>query len=427
MARTHAKARREPPAGRGGRGGARRAAPARPSPLADSNLRLIWRERRISRAEIARRTGLARSTVSEIVGDLFPTGLIAEVGVGPSRGGRPPMVLEFRDDAYAILGVDMGAAHVAVALTDLRGRVLAWEERSHPVRTDPEGTRALIVELCDRCLKAWRPGVRRLVGIGVAVPSPVDPRHPDHLSEVVLPEWKGSSGLSVLAERYGVPLRVDNDANLGALAERWWGAGRDVEDFAYIKLATGVGLGHVIGGRIYRGATGVAGEIGHLAIDPHGGPCICGLRGCLATFVGAPALVARARALLDGRPDSTLAGREVTIEAIEDAALAGDALALSLVHEAAEHLGVAIAGLLNLMNPSLVVLGGGLARLGDTLLAPLRETVRTRTLISSLVACELRTSELGTRATAVGAATMVLEEALSDSRLFPAARGRRAR
>jgi predicted NBD/HSP70 family sugar kinase len=399
----------------------RRAAPARQRPLADSNLRLIWKEQRISRAEIARRTGLSRSTVSETVDALMPTGLIAEVGVAPSNGGRPPVVLEFQDDACAILGVDMGAAHVTVVLTDLRGRVLAWEHRSHPVRTNPEGTRALIVELCENCLTKWPPGIRRLVGIGVAVPSPVDPRHPDGLSEVVLPAWQGSLGLGVLTEQYGVPLMVDNDANLAALGERWWGAGREIDDFAYIKVATGVGLGHVINGRIYRGSTGVAGEIGHLAIDPHGLPCICGLRGCLATLVGAPALVARARALLADHPGSVLAGTELTLVSIEDAALAGDALALALVREAAEHLGIAVAGLLNLMNPRLVVLGGGLARLGDVILEPLRETIRHRTLISSLVACEIRTSELGERATAVGAATMVLKAALADSSLFPAA------
>lgn len=398
----------------------RRARRAGRSPLVDSNLRLIWKEQRISRAEISRRTGLSRSTVSETVDALLPTGLVAEVGVGPSNGGRPPVVLEFQDGAAAILGVDMGAAHVTVVLTDLRGRVLAREHRLHTVRDDPAGTRAAISDLCDRCLAQWPRADRRLVGIGVAVPSPVDPHHPDRLSEVVLPAWRGSLGLDGLGERFGVPLLVDNDANLGALAERWWGAGRDVDNFAFIKVATGVGMGYVINGRIYRGATGVAGEIGHLSVDPKGLPCVCGLRGCLATVVGAPALVARARALLAEHPDSVLAGGEPTLVAIEDAALAGDALALQMVHEAAENLGRAVAGLLNLMNPSLLVFGGGLARLGDVLLEPLRETIRHRTLISSLVACEIRTSELGGQATAVGAATSVLKAALANSSLFPA-------
>lgn len=403
--------------GRGGRHGGDGSL----GPLADTILRLIWQSHRISRAEIARQCELSRSTVSEIIDSILNTGLVDETGLGPSGGGRPPIVLEFQDDACGILGVEMGAAHVAVALTDLRGRVLAWEEKPHAVRTDPAGTRALIQELCDRCLATWKHGVRRLTGIGVAVPSPVDPLRPDHLSEVVLPDWGGTSGLDALRRRYRVPVMIDNDANLGALAERWWGAGRNVEDFAYIKIATGVGSGHVIGGKIYRGATGTAGEVGHLAIDPQGALCICGLRGCLATLVGSQALVARARALLAEFPGSRLAGPALSIELIEDAALAGDALALQVVHEAAEYLGIAVAGMLNLMNPTLVILGGELARVGELLLEPLRERIRSRTLVSSLAACEVRTSDLGPRSVAVGAATLVLESALNDPRLFPAA------
>jgi glucokinase-like ROK family protein len=359
------------------------------------------------------------------VATLLPTGLIAEVGAGPSRGGRRPIVLQFQDDASMILGVEMGGAHVAVALTDLRGRVLAWEHRSHLVRNDPIGSRALITEMCDACLATRPRSARRLVGIGVAVPSPVDPRHPDNLSEIVLPKWGGQLGLGPLSARYGAPLMVDNDANLGALAERWWGAGRDVDDFAYIKVATGIGSGHVIGGEIYRGATGVAGEIGHMAIDPHGELCICGLRGCLGTIVGSQVLVERARERLADYPTSILNPRKLTIESIEDAALAGDPLALQLAREAAENLGIAVAGMLNLMNPALVILGGGLTRLGELLLEPLRDTVRRRTLVSSVAAADILTSELGPRAGAIGAATLVLKEALHNSSLFPAVAGRK--
>jgi predicted NBD/HSP70 family sugar kinase len=304
-------------------------------------------------------------------------------------------------------------------LTDLRGQVLAWECREHPVRNDPTGTRALIAEFCERCLDQTEAGKRPLVGIGVAVPSPINPSHPYRLSPVVLPRWEGQLGLEDLAGRYQVPLLVDNDANLGALAEQWWGAGGDVENFAYIKVATGIGAGHVIGGEIYRGATGVAGEIGHIAIDPHGKPCLCGLSGCLATLVGGPALVDRAAQLLARYPSSALAGGELTVSAIENQALAGDHLALMVVREAAELLGIAVAGLLNLMNPSLVVVGGDLAALGDIIIDPLREVVRKRTLVSSVAAADIRTSELGPRSVAVGAATQVLKAALHDSRIFP--------
>lgn len=393
----------------------------RNSPLAEEILRLIWRERRISRADIARRLDLSRSTVSELVSGILRTGLVAEVGMGPSRGGRPPILLEFQDEACVILGVDMGAAHVGVALTDLRGRVLAWEHRHHPVRDDPKGTRALILDLCDTVLASRDGAKQRLIGVGTAVPSPLDPNDPGRLSELVLPAWGGESRLEELSTRYGVPLMMDNDANLGALAERWWGAGRDVDNFAYIKVATGVGSGHVIDGKIYRGATGVAGEIGHIAIDPNGGPCICGLRGCLATLVGAPALASRAEELFPDYPESTLRETPPTLETIETAALAGDPLARRIVEEAAENLGIAVAGMINLMNPSMVILGGGLERVGDLLLEPLRETVRRRTLVSSVAASEVLTSDLGPRVVAVGAATLILEAALEDSRLLTVA------
>jgi glucokinase-like ROK family protein len=385
-------------------------------PSAAGVLELVWRERRISRAEISRRTGLSRSTVSEIVEDLLATRLIAEIGDGPSEGGRRPVVLQFQDDAYGILGLDVGAAHVAAALIDLRGQVLAWEYRAHPVRSDPSGTQALMLELSEACVRKWKLGIERLAGVGVAVPSPIDPRDPDRVSDVVMPDWKGVAVGAGLRERFRVPVFVDNDANLGALAERWWGAGRDVDDFAYVKVATGVGAGLIIGKEIYRGANGVAGEIGHLAIDPQGEPCVCGLRGCLATRVGSRALIARAAALREEHPGSVLEGRDLSITAIEDAAMAGDPLALQVVDEAAEYLGIAVAGMLNLVNPGRVIIGGGLARLGELLLSRLRRSMSSRTLLSSIAPTEVVTSELGPRTVALGAATLVLQNALADLR-----------
>ena len=398
--------------------GLRRTDPDRPRPLADAVLRLIWEEKRISRADIARLANLSRSTVSEIIKEILPFGVVAEVGEGPSRGGRRPIVLEFQDNACVILGVEMSGSHVVVALTDLRGKVLTWESREHPVRTDPTGTRKLIKELCQICLGDPAGTGRPLVGIGVAVPCPLDPSHPDRLSSVVLPAWEEKLGLEDLAGKYNVPLMVDNDANLGALAEHWWGVGKGADDIAYIKVATGIGSGHIIGGEIYRGATGVAGEIGHISIDSAGKPCICGLRGCLVTLIGGPALVARAVELSSEFPDSQLAGKLNSVNEIEDAALAGDPLALKVAQEAASHLGRAVAGLMNLMNPSLVIVGGDLARLGDILLTPLRQTVESRTLVSSVAAAKIQTSELGPLSVAIGASTLILKAALDDSRLF---------
>ncbi len=397
----------------------RLARAARERPHVTEVLKLIWKGGRVSRADIAKRMDLSRSTVSNIVNQLLEVGLVAEIGAGPSRGGRRPISLQFEYDAFNILGIDMGSSHVGVALTNLGTSVLAWEERAHPVRTDPAGTRELLLEMVSACVKKASAG--RLVGIGLGVPSPVDPKHPNRLSEVVLPAWRGQGLVDFLKDCFGLPVLVDNDANLGALADSWWGAARGVDDSAYLKVATGVGSGHIIGGRIYRGASGTAGEIGHLAIDPQGPACICGLRGCLATFVGTQALIERAAALLKEHPDSALAQLPITITAIEDAALGGDPLALQVIREAAHHLGIAVAGMLNLLNPSIVSIGGSLARLGEILLKPLRRAVDGRTLGSSFSAATIVASELGARDVAVGAATLVLEAALSDPAYFPLA------
>ena len=398
-----------------------------PSAVADDELtrtvlNLVWKRREVSRAEIARNTRRSRSTISEVVGRLLRTGLVAEVGAGESRGGRRPILLGFQDQAGVILGVDVGATHISVILMDLRGRTLAWRERTHPVRSSPKGAEALITALGEACLAEWNGDRSRLMGIGVAVPSPVDPDSPGRVLERVLPAWRGHSVLERLDEVFGVPVFVDNDANLGALAERWWGEAFGIDDFVYLKVATGVGAGIMIDGEIYRGATGVAGEIGHVAIDPSGPECVCGNRGCLATFVGTRELVDRARALMARHPESPLAGCAPDIRAIEDAALADDPLALQVVEEAADRLGIVVAGVLNLLNPGSVILGGGLARTGDRLVKPLREAVATRTLVASAAASDIRTSELGERATALGAATHVLVAALRNPRLFPGVR-----
>jgi predicted NBD/HSP70 family sugar kinase len=222
--------------------------------------------------------------------------------------------------------------------------------------------------------------------------------------------------------RFGVPVLIDNDANLGALAECWWGAARGLDDFTYIKVATGIGSGHFIGGTIYRGATGVAGELGHVTIDPNGKPCSCGNRGCLVTYVGSKALMARARELAPSYPDSTLASATLTSSGIEDAAIAGDPLATQVIFEAAEYLGIAVAGMLNVMNPAAIILGGSITRLGERLLAPLRETVLQRTFVGAVASSRILASELGSRDVALGAATLVLDAALRDPSFFPSIR-----
>lgn len=377
-------------------------------------LRLLWRERQISRADIARHTGLSPSTVSAIVTELEESGLVREIGAGTSRGGRRPVLVGFRDDAYALIGVELGATHVSAVLTDLRGNVRAFRDTHVAVREDPKAALATARSLIDAVLTSERVSRKRVVGIGVAVPSPVHPERPGKLSTLILPAWADFDVQKTLADAFDMPVFVDNDANLGALSERFWGAGAGGEDLAFIKVATGIGSGHIINGALYRGSGGTAGEIGHVAIDPNGPPCVCGSRGCLGTIIGSEALLVRARERWGKKK------KNPTVTDIVAGARSGDPVARALVDEVGHSLGIVVAGVLNLLNPAIVVLGGEITSVGDLLLDPLRASIRARAMSTSLAETQIVASRLGARSIAVGAATLVLDAALADRSLFPA-------
>ena len=374
-------------------------------------LRAIWAEEGVSRAELARRSGLSRATVSDIVGAFVARGVVSEAEVAPSSGGRPPIRLQFEDGWRHLVGVELGASHLYGVRTDLRGRVLARFSATPDVEGDPTGTLAALDE-----------GIRELlafdaetpvIGLGLGVPSPVRRAEAGRLAPHLFPRWEAVDLVARLSAAHDLPVHLDNDANLGALAEHWWGAGRGLADLAYIKLATGVGAGILIGGAIHRGATGIAGEIGHTTIDPTGPRCRCGLQGCLEAYVGVASLLARAEQPGEGdRP--AWASPRPTVQALIAAAQGGDPTARALVGSAGTWLGIAIANLLNLVNPGRVILGGRLTEAGPLLVDPLRAALERRALWTSVAGADVVTSALGDDAVALGAATLVLQDALSD-------------
>ena len=385
-------------------------------------LNLLWREREISRAELARRSGLSRSTVSAIVNDLLGTGLVEETRAGISSGGRRPIMLEFQDQSSFIVGIELGATHVSCVLTDLHCKVRASWSAPAPVRNEPEAALEKMMLGVRSVLEADGVGLSRVLGIGVAVPSPVDSEHPGELLPLVAPKWKGYNIATHLKESFGRPVFIDNDANLGALAELWWGAGCSAGDLAFIKVATGIGAGLTINARIFRGTSGIAGEIGHTSIDPNGPLCVCGLNGCLATFIGTPALLERAEAQL--RASRSNRPPPASIDDLVNAALDGDPPSVELIQYAGNKLGVGIANMLNLLNPKTVVIGGGIARAGDLIIDAVCQTIRGLSLPASISSTEIRTTSLNEWGIALGAATLTLEAALQTPSLFPAeARG----
>ena len=365
----------------------------------------------ISRAEIARRTGLSRSTVSSLVADLQADGLVIERGepgaAHGTQGGRPPILLSFDSSAGAAVGIDFGHSHLRVAVSDLSSRILA--ERALPLDTDHAAEQGLdaAAELVGDLLAEAGIDESQVIGAGMGLPGPILQESGIVGSSAILPGWVGVAAGDEMRRRLDVPILVDNDANLGALAEAAFGAGQDASDLIYLKISSGIGAGLLLNGRLYRGTGGLAGEFGHFVVDPSGLVCRCGNRGCLETLAASGALVELLR---------RSSGEAVTVHRMLELARTGDPGCRRVVADAGRAIGRAVSMLINVLNPELVVVGGDLAAAGDLLLDGVRDSIARATLPSAAEAARVVTGVLGDRAQVLGAIALVISEA---DRAFP--------
>lgn len=376
-----------------------------------------------TRPDLIRRTGLGRSVVVQRVAELIDRGLVVETGLGSSSGGRAPRALRFVADAGHILVADLGATSIAVGVADLAGRILTRQEETADIMAGPEivldRVEAMLSPLVART--ADIPG--RLWGIGLGVPGPVEFATGRPSAPPIMPGWDGYPIRERFADRHGVPVWVDNDANLMALGEYRSGSALGHETAVLVKLGSGIGAGILIKGRLHRGAEGSAGDIGHIQISEDPSViCRCGNIGCLEALSGGFALARDGAAgALDG--SSTVLGRLIEergrVDAVEVgwAAAHGDAFSLELITEAGRRIGRVIATLVNTLNPSLVVIGGGVSNLGDVLLAAIRESVYARSLPLATRNLRIVRSSLDDQAGLVGAAQMVADELFARSRI----------
>jgi predicted NBD/HSP70 family sugar kinase/biotin operon repressor len=357
-----------------------------------------------SRADLARSTGLSRSTVSTIVAGLQAEGMVVDRdadGRAAAGGGRPPALIALDPSAGFALGIDFGKRHLAVALSDLSHELLAEEWRVMTDDYDAETGIEQAAQLVEAVLEEAGADAGRLLGVGMGLPGPVH-RTGVVGSSAILPGWAGTHAADRMADRLQMEVWLSNDANLGALAEATWGAGRDARGLVYLKLATGIGAGIVIGGRLFEGAGGTAGEIGHTSLDATGDICRCGSRGCLETYASGSAIAA----LL-----SRSLGETLTFEDVLARVADGDPGCRRALADAGRHIGASVADLCNLINPERIVVGGSMAFAGDLLLDPLREAVGLRAIPSAAEDVEIVPGELGGRAELLGAVALVLHEA----------------
>ena len=357
-----------------------------------------------SRADIVRATGLSRTTVSTLVAELQERRLVVEfegestAGARGASGGRPPILLALDQLAGTALGVDFGHRHLRVALADLSSRVLAERRRELDVHRSALEALDLAAEVISELLAETGSPRDRIVACGLGLPGPVDVTGRVG-SSVILPGWAGLHAADELGNRIGLPVQVDNDANLGALGEVAFGAGRGAEDVMYVKVSSGLGAGIVLGGRLHRGATGIAGEIGHIQADRSERVCRCGNRGCLETVAAAPALLELLRPI---HGDGLTTARLVAL------AREGDLATCRLLKDAGRAVGQTLAGLCNALNPELIVVGGDLAATGDALLDGIRESVNRFALPGAADAVRVTAGVLGDRAEVLGSLALVI-------------------
>jgi glucokinase len=341
-------------------------------------LEAVRRSGPISRADLAKATRLSPPTVSALVEDLInEVGLMHEVGVGTSKGGRPPILVQFNGEFGYLAGVDVGARVLRVMLTDLQGQVLA----RHQVPTAAEGGAAIVDQICAVIEEVFALTGRdrtKLYAVGVGAPGMTNVQTGTVICAVNLPGWVDLPLRDLLQVRLDAPVRVDNDANMAALGERWQGSARRVNDFVFLALGAGVGAGVVVGGRLHRGHHWYAGEISHMNLDFRDWQLDFGARGYLETHVGDASLEA--------------AGPEV-------------------IEKLAVYLGTAVANIVAVLDPALIVLGGDLGHATELLLEPVRGVVSR--IVPNLPAIEL--SSLGDDAQLVGAVYSAMETA--ESRL----------
>jgi predicted NBD/HSP70 family sugar kinase len=361
------------------------------------------RERGVaSRAELARITGLSRSTISTIVGDLLESGLADERdghADGEARAGRPPQMVSLNSTAGLALGIDFGHRHLRVAVSDLSHQVLAetWCEMDVDHSADQGLDTATM--FVDQVLAEAGVDRGRVIGVGMGLPGPINRATGAVQAASILPGWVGVDAAAEASRRLRLPVEVENDANLGALAELVWGAGQGKSDVAYIKVSSGIGAGLISGGRLHQGVRGTAGEIGHTLVNGGGAVCRCGNRGCLETLASAPAI---ADLLSQSRRE------EVTTRRLLDLAASGDPAAQRLIGDAGRAIGVAVANLCNLINPECVIVGGDVSAAGELLLGPLDQTLRRNAIPSAIEELELIPGVLGERAEVLGALALVM-------------------
>lgn len=376
-----------------------------------------------SRHGFAGQLGFSKSKANALIANLVDQGLLAEHGLQESSGGRRAENLKLNGALGVVVGVDIGATSLDVAVLRPDLSVLAQHGEPADVKQGPGVVLARVLvlmrELLGRCgLKA-----KDVLGIGIGVPGPVNFAAGQLVNPPLMPAWDSFSIRDFLREEYAAPVFVDNDVNLMALGELWR-LQRSLSNFLVIKVGTGIGCGIVCHGEVYRGAAGSAGDVGHICVDQEGPRCHCGNVGCVEAMAAGPAITRMATEAASRGESEALARvlrEQGRLEAVDvgDASRAGDAAANAIVQHAGKLIGQMLASVVNFFNPSHIFIGGGITRIGPLFLAAVRQSVYQRSLALSTRHLEIQYTPLGAQGGVIGAGVLAMQESLKARGVAP--------
>lgn len=376
-----------------------------------------------SRHGMAEQLGFSKSKANALIAGLVDQGLLAESGLQRSTGGRRPENLQLHAGLGVLVGVDIGATSLDVAVLSPDLSVLSHHSEPADVREGPGVVLARVRGLIKELLERTGFSARQVLGIGIGVPGPVNFEIGQLVNPPLMPAWDSFSIRDYLREDYAAPVFVDNDVNLMALGELWR-LKRSLSNFLVIKVGTGIGCGIVCHGEVYRGAAGSAGDVGHICVDQEGPRCHCGNLGCVEAMAAGPAITRMAMQAAEAGESAALAEclrTQGRIEAIDvgQASRAGDAAANAIVQRAGSLIGQMLASIVNFFNPSHVFIGGGITRIGPLFLAAVRQSVYQRSLALSTRHLEIQYTPLEGHAGLIGAGVLAMQETLKVRGVAP--------